>query len=337
MGAGIPRQHSRLWLVPGAARGRRALLLVAAFAALLAAVAAGAFAPAATAASNAVQIDAFLAQQGSPMVGSGATFVAQGDEYGVNPAFLVAIAGAETGFGEFLYSSNSDQSTYNAFNWFYGPTRQQSDFTSWDDAISQVAQGLAGPLYYGVGLYSVSAIAPRYCPDGTANWISNVDTFMSQLGGDPLDTRVAVVAPPAPGVQPGLVALAGSVVVDSRRHKVGEPVNMHFVITNGGGQPVSLEGIRLAVRGPGGASQDMVSQAPLTLQPGQSQLIKAAVPLNVPGEWHGWIEVQQNGAASLVGAPRAFSLVVHLPRYLVARRWVLREQVLSAQAASAQH
>ena len=329
MGAEIPRHHPRIWLVQGVVHGRRAMVLVALVVALLAAVAAGAQAPAATAAPDAAQIDAYLALQGSPMVGSGATFVAQGDEYGVDPAFLVAIAGAETGFGQFLYSSNGDQSANNAFNWFYGPTWSQSDFVSWDEAIGHVAAGLAGPLYYGAGLYSVGAIAPRYCPVGTANWISNVDTFMTQLGGDPSDTRVAVVDPPAPSVQPGLVALAGSVMVGGRRHEVGKPVSIHFVITNGGGQPVALGGIRLAVRGPGDASEDMVSQAPLSLQPGESRVIKARVPLNIPGEWHGWIEVQQNGVASLVGETQAFSLVVRLPRDPVVRRWWLRGQVLS--------
>ena len=53
------------------------------------------------------------------MAGSGATFVAEGAEHGVDPAFLVAVAGAESSFGLFLYSSDGDEATFNAFNWFY--------------------------------------------------------------------------------------------------------------------------------------------------------------------------------------------------------------------------
>ncbi len=147
-----------------AARTLRHAALALALAALAAAALAGAFAPAAAAAPDAATIDAFLTEHGSPMAGNGAAFVAAGEQYGVDPAFLVAISGAETSFGQLLYSQNGDECTYNAFNWFFGPTWPQSDFASWSDGISRVAQGLAGPLYYGAGLYSVDAIAPTVLP-----------------------------------------------------------------------------------------------------------------------------------------------------------------------------
>ena len=89
---------------------------------LLAAALAGAFAPAAAAAPDAAQLDAFLSEHDSPMTGTGAIFIAEGQLYGVDPVFLVAIAGAESSFGKQLYSKNGDECTYNAFNWFYGPT-----------------------------------------------------------------------------------------------------------------------------------------------------------------------------------------------------------------------
>jgi hypothetical protein len=309
---------------------RLTYLLCAVAAAMLAGAWAGATAPAAAAAPSGAQIDAYLGAHGSPMVGSGATFVTDGQEYGVDPAFLVAIAGAETNFGQFLYSRDGDQSEFNAFNWFYGPTWPKSDFSSWDEAIDRVAAGLAGPLYYGAGLYSVETIAPRYCPDGTDNWITNVSAFLAELGGDPADTRVAVVLPPAPSVQPGLVALDGSVVVEGRRHEVGSHVDIHFTIANRGQQPLTLDAIRLAVRGPAGASADMVSRASVTLAAGEVRVITAAVPIDVPGRWHGWIEVQQNGVPSLVGEERAFQFVVRLPRDPLVRRWFLRDQALGA-------
>src|SRR5450759_4570219 len=205
MGAGSARRALSSILGPLARRERTAFvrvtirpttsltLLVAVTCVLLAAVA-GAFAPAAAAAPDASQIDDFLAAHSSPLTGTGATFVAEGRAYGVDPAFLVAISGAETSFGQLLYAENGDQCTYNAFNWFFGPTWPLSDLGSWDEAIGRVAQGLAGELYYGADRVEAGAIAPKYCPDGTGNWISNVTSFMTQLGGDPADTRLAAAS-----------------------------------------------------------------------------------------------------------------------------------------------
>ena len=306
------------------------LTLVAAVLCVLLAAVAGAFAPAAAAAPDAAQIDDFLAAHSSPMTGTGATFVAEGQAHGVDPAFLVAIAGAETSFGELLYAENGDQCTYNAFNWFFGPTWPQSDFGSWDEAIGRVAQGLAGELYYGAGLYSVDAIAPRYCPDGTGNWISNVTSFMTQLGGNPADTRLAGATALPPDTQPGLVALDGSVTLAGGAREVGRDVSVRFTITNSGGQPIALEGIRLAVRGPAGASADLVSDQPVTLAPGQPLAVSASWPLDTVGTWHGWIEVVQNGAPSLVGEKQAFAFRVSLPRDLVVRRWIMADTSLSS-------
>jgi hypothetical protein len=305
-------------------------LLVAVICVLLAAAVAGAFAPAAAAAPDAAQIDDFLAAHGSPLTGAGATFVAEGLAYGVDPAFLVAISGAETSFGQLLYAENGDQCTYNAFNWFFGPTWPQSDFGSWDEAIGRVAGGLAGELYYGAGLYSVGAIAPKYCPDGTGNWINNVTSFMTQLGGDPADTRLAEASTLPPDTQPGLVALDGSVTLAGGAREVGRDVSVRFTITNSGGQPIALEGIRLAVRGPAGASADLVSDQAVTLAPGQPLAVSASWPLDTVGEWHGWIEVVQNGSPSLVGEKQAFAFRVSLPRDLVVRRWIMADTSLSS-------
>ena len=305
-------------------------LLVAVICVLLAAAVAGAFAPAAAAAPDAAQIDDFLAAHGSPLTGAGATFVAEGRAYGVDPAFLVAISGAETSFGQLLYAENGDQCTYNAFNWFFGPTWPQSDFGSWDEAIGRVAGGLAGELYYGAGLYSVGAIAPKYCPDGTDNWINNVTSFMTQLGGDPADTRLAEASTLPPDTQPGLVALDGSVTLAGGAREVGRDVSVRFTITNSGGQPIALEGIRLAVRGPAGASADLVSDQAVTLAPGQPLAVSASWPLDTVGTWHGWIEVVQNGEPSLVGENQAFAFRVSLPRDLVVRRWIMADTSLSS-------
>ncbi len=316
-------------------RARPHVVLVGALAVLLAAALVGAFAPAAVAGPDAAQLDAFLAQHASPMTGTGATFVREGLEHGVDPVFLVAIAGAETSFGGFLYSENGDQCTYNAFNWFYGPTWPASDFTSWDEAIARVAEGLGGVLYHDAGRYSVDAIAPKYCPDGTDPWIANVKAFMSELGGDPADTRVAATgvtdAPSTtpPSTEPGLVALSGSVRLDKGDREVGQRIYAWFTLTNTGGQPLDLEGIRLAIRGPGRVVRDMVSDQPLALAPGQTLEVSSSWPLDLAGRWHGWIEVTHDGEASRIGDEQALGFWVRLPEEHVLRRWELRDAIFT--------
>ena len=287
-----------------------------------------ALAPVAAAAPDAAQIDGFLRAHSSPMAGTGGAFVAAGQAYGVDPAFLVAIAGAESSFGEFLYSENGDQCRYNAFNWFYGVTRPQSDFGSWDEAIGRVAQGLSGSLYFGTGLYSVSAIAPRYCPDGTDNWIFNVSSFMVALGGDPADVRLpvdlslpAVASSPEP--QPVPVVLDGAVIVYRGSHRVGDVVDVVLNISNSGAGPAALDGITLVVRGPAGAGGDLVSQQPVGLEPGDSIAVSASWPLDEAGLWSGWIEVGLAGESRLVGEKRAFVFRVAPDGGRPMSRWVL--------------
>ena len=314
-------------------RHRGGLALAALLAVLVAAFTAGALAPAAAAAPDAAMIDAYLQQHGSPMTGTGAAFVAEGMEHGVDPAFLVAITGAETSFGLYLYQEDGDQCTFNAFNWFYGATWPSSDFTSWDEGIARVAEGLQGGLYYGSGLYSVDAIAPKYCPDGTANWVANVRAFMTELGGNPDDTTwdVASITPmPTPSsTTPGVVTLDGSVKLDRGDRLVGESIYAWFTLTNTGTQPVSLEGIRLAVRGPGGADADLISDQALTLEAGQPLQVSASWPLDLAGRWHGWIEVTQSGVTSVVGDDQVFDFWVKLPRDLSVHRWKLRDAALT--------
>ena len=288
------------------------------------------FAGPAAASPTATQIDDLLALHSSPMTGSGAAFVAAGQKSGVDPAFLVAISGAESSFGQFLYSEGGDQCTYNAFNWFYGATWPQSDFSSWDEAIARVAQGLGGSLYYGSGLYSVQAIAPRYCPDGTANWVANVTSFMIQLGGNPLDTRLADgSATGPPSTDPSLLGVSGDVELAGEPFAVGREVTARFTLTNRGDQPVALEGIRLTAVGPGGASAALVSDQPVTLAPGQPLAVTAVWPLDTVGHWSGWIEVVQDGQANLIGDKSAFTLLVSLPKDALVRRWIRADAALS--------
>jgi len=289
-------------------------------------------APAASASPSATEIDAFLAAHDSPMTGEGATFVAAGQQNGVDPAFLVAIAGAESSFGRFLYSQGGDQCTYNAFNWFFGATWPQSDFASWSDGIERVAQGLAGSLYYGSGLSSVQAIAPRYCPDGTANWVANVTSFMIQLGGNPTDTRLGGGYGPASS-DPALLGLGGDVRLSGERFEVGRRVTARFTLTNVGDQPVALDGIQLLTVDPRGVRSGVVADKPVTLLPGQPLQVTAVWPLDSVGLWSGWIEVVQAGQVNVIGAKTAFTFRVTLPRDALTRRWMRADEALSPAPA----
>jgi hypothetical protein len=311
-------------------RRLRGALRVAALVLVAGVILTGAAAPAASAAPDAAQLDAFLAAHASPLTGTGDMFVVQGQTSGVDPAFLVAIAGAETSFGRLLYVKDGDVAAFNAFNWFYGPTWPQSDFASWDEAIARVASGLAGGLYHGAGLYSVGDIAPRYCPDGTAAWVANVTAFLMELGGDPTDTRLTASYGP-PVTQPGLVELQGEMSVGVRRRRVGEMVSARFTVTNKGGQALQVDGITLAVRCSSGSAVDLVSRSPVSLSAGESRAVLARWRLDQAGDWSGWIEVEQQGSVSLVGEVEAFAFSVRLPRGLEMRRWDLRERGLHVE------
>lgn len=281
--------------------------------------------PAAHASPDAAAIDAFLAGQGSPMAGTGGVFVREGLAHGVDPAFLVAIAGAETGFGRFLYSSGGDRCEYNAFNWFYGPTRAASDFASWEEAIARVAAGIAGPLYHGAGLTSVTAIAPRYCPEGTGAWVANVSAFMLLLGSDPAETRVAAVAADgeaAATTAPARLTVAGGLRPPARGRdpSVGERVTVEYTVTAVDG-PLTVREVRLAVVAPGGGRRDLVSGRTVVLAPGGAVVVRAPLVLDVAGRWSGWLEVRTDDGLARLDRAAGFVVTARLPRHVEARRW----------------
>ena len=136
-------------------------------------------------------------------------------------------------------------------------------------------------------------------------------------------------SPTPPSSEPGLVALSGSVKLDSGDREVGQRIYAWFTLTNSGGQPIDLEGIRMAIRGPGRVERDLVSDEALTLAAGQSIEVSSSWPLDLAGRWRGWIEVTRDGKASLVGDEQAFGFRVRLPRDFELRRWEQRDSTLN--------
>jgi hypothetical protein len=283
----------------------------------------------ASAAPTVEQVEALLAEYGSPMQGLGPVFLAEGLEHGVDPAFLVALTGAESSFGRFLYQRDGDQCTFNAFNWFYGERREWSDFGSWEEGIHTVAAGIAGRLYYEAGLVSVAQIGPRYCPEGTEEWLYNVAVFMQVLGGDPADTRYWRGGPPE--AAPELLLFDGRVELDDGPRLVGGRVHAAFTIVNDGDLGVSLDGVRLVVRGPQNTRHDLGTREPLTLWPGEARRFVAVWPLDLVGRWDGWIEADVASQVSLVGPSQAFAFTSRLPQEQGLRRSLSRELRLSVR------
>ena len=146
-------------------------------------------------------IDAYLASKGSPMVGQGAAFMASGARWRLDPRLLVAIAGAESSFGQVTCGPN------NAWGW--ACPNDPADFQTWAHGIDTVAEGLRR-YYLDEGRTSVSLIQQKYCPVGAANdptglnshWTANVTKFLVELGGNP-----ATVGPGPSG--PGALGIPG--------------------------------------------------------------------------------------------------------------------------------
>jgi hypothetical protein len=174
----------------------------------------GAYAADASASSSAAasptagQIDAYLASKSSPMTGQGAAFVASGGRWQLDPRLLVAIAGAESSFG---------QITCAPFNgWGWGCPNGPYEFESWADGIDTVAEGLR-TNYLSEGRTTVALINLKYAPIGAANdptglnnhWTVNVSRFLIEQGGDPNDVDMDGIAGTIP------LGPIGGTVVDS--------------------------------------------------------------------------------------------------------------------------
>ena len=133
---------------------------------------------------TAAGIDAYLASKGSPMTGQGAAFMTSGMRWRVDPRLLVAIAGAESSFGQITCGPN------NAWGW--ACPNDPADFATWAAGIDTVTEGLRN-YYLDEGRTSVSLIQQKYCPVGAANdptglnshWTTNVTKFLVEQGGNP--------------------------------------------------------------------------------------------------------------------------------------------------------
>ena len=206
---------------------------------------------------SAANLDAYLASKASPLAGQGSALAAAGARHGVDPRFVAAVAGAESGFGRILCAP------FNA--WGYGCPDAPAGFGSWPEAIEKVSQGVHDG-YLAQGRTSVPAISARWAPVGAANdpgnlnsdWSRNVATYLGEQGGDPANVALAPTpdpATPSPPGSPGAAATApagpGQQGLDPRfaaswgsyRAAVRTELGIELTITSGYRSPAEQQAI----------------------------------------------------------------------------------------------
>jgi hypothetical protein len=134
------------------------------------------------------QIDDFLTRKNSPLAGIGTALSGFARDYDVDPRLVVAIAGAETTFGQHQCTDN------NAWNWFHRRTCPASSFTSYQEGAEHVTKFLR-LSYLNRGYDTIEQIRYKYCAAGCDNWVSLVTAFHDAM---PTNGQPATVQPPAP-------------------------------------------------------------------------------------------------------------------------------------------
>ena len=215
--------------------------------------------------------------------------------------------------------------SYNAFNWFYGPTwpTERLHLLGRGHRPRRGGAGRARCITAQVS-YSVDAIAPKYCPDGTdavgrqrqgvhdCSWAAIPTTPASP-------PRVSRRPQPHAAVQRAGPGGAHRLGQARRRRPRGGPAHLRVVHADQQRRPA---------RRPGGHPPRHPRPRPRGarhgVRPGPHARRRAvgrgvsSWPLDLAGRWHGWIEVTRDGKAGLVGDAQAFGFWVHLPKEL---RW----------------
>jgi hypothetical protein len=124
-----------------------------------------------------VALNRMLVDYGSPMAKYAETFVVAADDSSLDWRLVASIAGVESAFGRLIpYNS------YNAWGWKGDPSRDFSQFSSWEDGIKVVTSRIAEG--YGRDI-NVFVMEPTYCPPCGENpehaWANGVSRYMAQL------------------------------------------------------------------------------------------------------------------------------------------------------------
>lgn len=115
----------------------------------------------------------YLIKKNSPLADSAETFIKEADKNDLDWRLVVSISGLESGFGKHI-----PMNSYNGWGWgIYGDN--SLGFTSWDDAISTISEGLRTKYMNKWGLSDIYSIGRTYASSPT--WAQRVTFFMNDL------------------------------------------------------------------------------------------------------------------------------------------------------------
>jgi len=148
---------------------------------------------------SASAIDDYLRSKSSPLAGQGQEFVSAGQQYNVDPRFVVAISNAESTFG-----TNGSCATQRHNAWGYGGGWPNCwNFDAWSAGIWQVTRDI-GNNYFGryhqttipsfVKSPAGTCASHCWCASACTHWVQNVGQAYGDLGGDPNTTDLSFAA-----------------------------------------------------------------------------------------------------------------------------------------------
>lgn len=129
------------------------------------------------------QISAYLRRKGSPLARFSNDFVQVGAKYGIDPKFLVAVSGIETGFGR-TGSGLANPFGYRSAKRYSGPR----------EVLELMGRDLSrtGPQALYAGKNTIDQIGATWAPPGASNdaggnsgWPAAVRRFYQEQGGNP--------------------------------------------------------------------------------------------------------------------------------------------------------
>ena len=124
------------------------------------------------------QIEIYFSQRGSPMQGTGAAFVANGERTSIPPALSVGIAFAESTCGERTYNSFTDACPGESYNaWGMIGVDYRSGFGSWEAGIAANFDYLVKHFGCPQSMYD----CPGYCVGNTT--MQTVDDVQRYIEG----------------------------------------------------------------------------------------------------------------------------------------------------------
>jgi Mannosyl-glycoprotein endo-beta-N-acetylglucosaminidase len=127
--------------------------------------------------AQAAAIDAYIRSQNptSPLIGQGAAIVAAARRHNVDPAIIVALAGAETNYGSAANTGTDVTAGHNA--WGLGP---HIKYPTWDAGIEAAAATLAN---LGAGGASLETVLKKWNATWTPAYQSGIERTIGALGG----------------------------------------------------------------------------------------------------------------------------------------------------------